>query len=118
MLHIFPPWTYPDTSQIQGLWEMIRMYKNKLEVRFEVLTAASMKMTIFWVVVLCSLVEVYRRFRGVATSITTLMMEAASTSKMLVNFYQTALRNNPEDSHLQQIRRFIAIKFTNLSWHL
>jgi hypothetical protein len=28
------------------------------------------------------------------------MMEAASTSVMLVNFCQTAERNNPEDSHL------------------
>jgi hypothetical protein len=36
-----------------------------------------------------------------ATSIT-LMMEAASTSKTLVNFYQTTLRNNPEDSHLER----------------
>jgi hypothetical protein len=33
-------------------------------VRFQVLTAASMKMTVFWDVTLCSLVEVYRRFRG------------------------------------------------------
>jgi hypothetical protein len=29
-----------------------------------------------------------------------LMMEAASTSEAPVNFYQTAQRNNPEDSHL------------------
>jgi hypothetical protein len=28
------------------------------------------------------------------------MMEATSTSEMLVNFYQTTRRNNPEDSHL------------------
>jgi hypothetical protein len=28
------------------------------------------------------------------------MMEAARTSEALVNFYQTTLRNNPEDSHL------------------
>jgi hypothetical protein len=33
-------------------------------VGFEVLMAVSMKMAVFWVVVLCSLVEVYRRFRG------------------------------------------------------
>jgi hypothetical protein len=32
-------------------------------VRFEVLAAASMKMAVFWVVVPCSLVEVYQRFR-------------------------------------------------------
>jgi hypothetical protein len=51
-----------------------------------------MKMAVFWIVALCSLVEVYRRFR--------VMMEAASTSEMLVNFYQTTWRCNPEDSHL------------------
>jgi hypothetical protein len=31
-----------------------------------------------------------------------LMMEAASTSEMSVNFYQTTRRYNPEDSHLHQ----------------
>jgi hypothetical protein len=31
-----------------------------------------------------------------------LMTEAASTSEMLVNFYQTKRRYNPEDSHLQK----------------
>jgi hypothetical protein len=30
-----------------------------------------------------------------------LMMEAARTSEMLVNFYQTTRRYNPEDSHLR-----------------
>jgi hypothetical protein len=33
-------------------------------VGFEVLTAVSMKMAVFWVVAPCSLVEVYQRFRG------------------------------------------------------
>jgi hypothetical protein len=32
--------------------------------------------------------------------IITLMMEAASTSEMSVNSYQTTWRYNPEDSHL------------------
>jgi hypothetical protein len=34
-------------------------------VRLQVLMAASMKMTVFWDVVPCSLVQVYRRFRCV-----------------------------------------------------
>jgi hypothetical protein len=42
---------------------------------------ARMKMAVFWVVELCSLVEVI--------SIIALMMEAASTSETSVNFYQT-----------------------------
>jgi hypothetical protein len=54
-----------------------------------------MKMTVFWDLAPCSLVEVYRRF----SAIVALMMEAASTSETSVNFYQTARRNNPEDSH-------------------
>jgi hypothetical protein len=35
---------------------------NFIFVRFVVLTAASTKMAVFWVVAPCSLVEVYRRF--------------------------------------------------------
>jgi hypothetical protein len=58
-----------------------------------------MKMDVFWVVVPCSLLEVYQRF------IITLMMEAASTSETLVNFYQTIRRHNPGDSHLHTRRR-------------
>jgi hypothetical protein len=45
--------------------------KHSQPVRFEVLTAASTKMAVFWVVAPCSLVKVY----------------------------QTARRNNPEESH-------------------
>jgi hypothetical protein len=33
-------------------------------VRFQVLTAAGMKITVFWDAASCSLAEVYRRFRG------------------------------------------------------
>jgi hypothetical protein len=62
------------------------MVVNWRTVRFEVLTAVSTKMAVFWVVVPCSLVA--------------LMMEAARTSETLVNFYQTTRRYNPKDSHL------------------
>jgi hypothetical protein len=34
-----------------------------------------------------------------------LMMEAATTSETLVNFYQTTRRYNPEDSDLRAHRR-------------
>jgi hypothetical protein len=65
-------------------------------------------MAVFWVVALCSLVRVYRSFRGACCldhhgndrCIIALMMEVASTSKTSVNFYQTTRCNNPEDSHL------------------
>jgi hypothetical protein len=64
-----------------------------------------MKMAVLWVVTPCSLVEVYRHFRA-------LMVEEASTSETLVNFYQTTRRNNPEGSHLCTRRR------VNLKSHL
>jgi hypothetical protein len=46
---------------------ILKKKQNKLQhkkVGFEVFTAVSMKMAVFWVVAPCSLVEVYRRFRG------------------------------------------------------
>jgi hypothetical protein len=51
-------------------------------------------MAVFWVVALCSLVEVIA-----------LMMKAASTSETSVNSYQTTRRYSPEDSHLHTHRR-------------
>jgi outer membrane biogenesis lipoprotein LolB len=41
-----------------------------------------------------------------AASIIALMMEGASTSETLVNFYQTTQHYKPEDSHLQGINWF------------
>jgi hypothetical protein len=66
------------------------------------------KMAVFWVVAPCSLVETYRRFRGACclhNQEIDLKIEAASTSETSINFYQTTLRNNPEDSHLHTRRR-------------
>jgi hypothetical protein len=57
-----------------------------------------MKMTIFWDVAPCSLVEVVSEV--LAACITAMMMEAASTSEKSVNFYQTTRRNITEENHL------------------
>jgi hypothetical protein len=62
-----------------------------------------MKMNVFWVIMACSLVEVYRRFRGACClhhQVIALMMEVADTETS-VN-YQTTRCNNPEDSHLEE----------------
>jgi hypothetical protein len=48
-------------------------------VRFEVLTAASMKMIVFWVVAPCSLVEIDVSEMLTAFIIKAMMMEAANT---------------------------------------
>jgi hypothetical protein len=63
-----------------------------------------LKMAVFWVVAPCSLVEVYRPFRG-AYCLHHQGDEAARTAVILVNFYQTTRRYNPEDSHLRTHRR-------------
>jgi hypothetical protein len=147
-------WLDSFTFYFLELLASVQMYVIKISiVRFQVLTAASMKIAVFWVVVPCSLVEVYRRFRGacclqhqgdrtqdshlhtcrrknlkshlvnlygeatlcyirrfealqikkakrLCPLLIALMMEAASTSETSVKFYQTALRNIPEDRHL------------------
>jgi hypothetical protein len=65
-----------------------------------------MKLTVFWDVALCSLVETNQHFRGevlTATTIT-LMMETVSTSETSVSFYKTTWCNIPEGSHLQENR--------------
>jgi hypothetical protein len=47
----------PETSHLFG-WSKVKL------VGFEVLTAVSTKMAVFWVVAPCGLVEIYQRFRG------------------------------------------------------
>jgi hypothetical protein len=80
--------------------QLVIFHAQHIKYRFQVLTAASMKMAVCWDVVPCGLVEFYRRFRGVARSIIALIMESASTSETSLNFYQTTRHNIPEDSHL------------------
>jgi hypothetical protein len=55
---------------------------NILKDGIEVLMVVSMKMAVFWVVAPCSLVEVYKRFRGPCClhHQGALLMEAARTS--------------------------------------
>jgi hypothetical protein len=51
-----------------------------------------MKVTFFWDVAPCSLVEVY---------LMALMMEAANMPETAVNFYQTTMRSISDDNHIQ-----------------
>jgi hypothetical protein len=60
---------------------------------------ACLKMAVFWVVALCSLVEVYQCFSGTCCFNHCLIMEAASTTEMLVNYWTTR-QYNSEDSLL------------------
>jgi protein transport protein SEC31 len=44
----------------------VSVHSNRESVRLHVLTVASMKMTAFWVIALCSLIEVDHLFRGLS----------------------------------------------------
>jgi hypothetical protein len=72
-------------------------------VGFEVLMVVSTKMAVFWIVAPCSLVEVYQHFRGPCCLHRQGNLITARSSEILVNFYQTTLRYNPEDSLLNII---------------
>jgi hypothetical protein len=67
------------------------------QVRFEVIAAVSMKMAVFWVVAPCSLVEVYRRFRGACCFWSSAWWRRVQPSKQL-SWSQTFL--SYKSSHL------------------
>jgi hypothetical protein len=53
-------WFRVSQDRVQW-WALMNTLRN---VRFQVLTATSMKMTVFWVVAPCCLVDIDRRFRA------------------------------------------------------
>jgi hypothetical protein len=53
------------------------------QARFQVLTAAGVKMAVFWYAAPCSLVDIDRRFRGTR--------QVVSTSETSVSFQNTAI---------------------------
>jgi hypothetical protein len=63
-----------------------------------------MKVTFFWDVASCSLVYTDRRFKGIASIIRAMIIEAASSSETSVSVYQSTRRDMPEDSNLQAYR--------------
>jgi hypothetical protein len=73
---------------------------NKPYLRFQVLTAASMKFRVLWDVAPCSQDDVDRRLCVIA-----LMMVAGRTSESSVNINLITGRYIPEDSKLQTISR-------------
>jgi hypothetical protein len=87
---------------------LLEAYEHCNLMRFQVLTVTSMKMTVFWDVAPCSLVETDWMFqRCLLPPLSrwwgwwlTPMMEAVSTSEMSVNFHQITWRSITEDSHL------------------
>jgi hypothetical protein len=66
---------------------------------------------IVWIVAPCSVIEVYRRFRGSYYLHHRPDDGGTSISEISENVYQTTRRNNPEDSHVHNLRR------ENLKYH-
>jgi hypothetical protein len=86
-------------------------------VRFEALTAVSMKVAVFWVIAQCSLVEGTDVSEVLTVSIIRiidLIMETASTSEISVNFYQTARRNNPKTTIFIFHKYYILLQLLNI----
>jgi hypothetical protein len=83
-----------------------KSHKNKklLSARFQALTAACMKMTVFWNIAPYSLVEVDRRFRGCCLN-DQLTVEAVHISKTSVYFNETTKSCISESCHLQDIKK-------------
>jgi hypothetical protein len=73
-------------------------------VRFQVLTASSMKFGVFWDIAPCSLVGVDRCFRGVLPPSSERWMMAVRTSAISLYFNETARRYIPEDFKLDEIK--------------
>jgi hypothetical protein len=56
-----------SAKRVRLVMDIIKLYlsvKNIIYVRFKILTAASMKMIVFWDLAPCGLVEIDLRFRG------------------------------------------------------
>jgi hypothetical protein len=73
--------------------------RSRIRMRLLVLTAASMKITVFGLL-RC---VVWYKLTNVSEVLTALMMEAVSISETSVHFYQTTQHNIPEDSHFQEL---------------
>jgi hypothetical protein len=104
-LTIHPP--PPSSAEVKNEYELYLPPPQAPPWRVGQLT--KLKTAVFWVVALCSLVEVYQRCRG---AFCLHNQGDHSTSETSVNFYLTTWHNNPEDRHLHIRRR------ENLKSHL
>jgi hypothetical protein len=89
-------------------------------VKFQVLAAASKKMTAFWDVALCSLVEGDRPFSGAyCLRKGSLTIEALRTSETWVYFNETTRRYIPESLHLQKYTFIVfVLGYSFLEWYV
>jgi hypothetical protein len=82
-------------------------------VRFQVLTPASMKITVFCDVAPCSryeLTDVSEVFTSSIIKVIVLVMEAVSTSETSVNFYKTTWRKHPKKKRQSSLLLHVSLK--------
>jgi hypothetical protein len=72
--------------------------KQDINVGYEVFTAVSTKMAVFWAVAPCSLVEVYQRFRGPAASSSGRHLLKSSMC-FTTEYNEEAMGNSPQTFH-------------------
>jgi hypothetical protein len=90
----------PVTSSFYIYSPQRPILKHPQSVRFQVLTAASMKFRVSWDVLPSSQVTLTDVSEVCTTSIIALVMEAVRTSETSVNIYLTTRQYIPEDSKL------------------
>jgi hypothetical protein len=79
----------------------MQMFANDGLRRIKEGSRPRMKLTAFWDIAPCSLIEVDQRFREIA-----LMIDAVRTSETSVNFYETTWRNIPDGCHLENLKSY------------
>jgi hypothetical protein len=84
-----------------------------VRVGFEVLTAVRTKMTVFWVVALCSLVEVCQRFRGPCCLHHQGSKDIWNAGKLLPNY--TALQPRRQQSSINELETKLRTKILETS---
>jgi hypothetical protein len=102
---VFPLPNIPRMAQEMTHWHPVqrcRMLYLHAPIRFEDVfghrgTLPYLKITVFWNVNFCSLIEIYQCFRGTHLS-STLKREPANSSDTLANFCQITWRHILEDS--------------------
>jgi hypothetical protein len=82
------------------------------KVRFQVFPVAPMRITVFWHVTLCSLIECYQHCGGTCC-LHLLGMEAASTSETSVKIYHTKQHHIQDNSKVLVHLLFLIFRITN-----
>jgi hypothetical protein len=105
-------WNTKATKYCNNLIYKVGIWTVEI-VRFQVLTAASMKITVFWDVALCSLVEIDWCFRGASGHCPD--VGGSKHHEMSFSFCETIWCNIPEDSHVEIV---FYLTFSDISWFL